>query len=63
MLNLLIGSDKDAWSESSALLKTYRCFTEYISPELKKRYAKWTEENREEIKKIPCLFAYEKAIN
>lgn len=60
MLNLLITSNGDAWTKSPAFMESDRCLTEYILPELKNKYSDLSIEAVEEIKKIPCLFAYEK---
>lgn len=63
MLNLLIHYDKKAWDKTSAYMEKDRCFTEYISLGLKKQFSDWSEESIEKIKKIPCLFAYEKSMD
>lgn len=59
MLNLLITYDNTAWTKSSAFFEPDRCLTEYILPELKEQYSDLSMKAIEEIKKIPCLFAYE----
>lgn len=60
MLNLLITSDSSAWTKSPAFMEPERCLTEYILPELKDKYSTLSKEAIEELKEIPCLFAYEK---
>ena len=60
MLNLLITSKDSAWTKSPAIMETERSLTEYILPEFKKKYSDFSEEAIEELKQIPCLFAYEK---
>lgn len=60
MLNLLITSDSSAWVKSPAFMEPERCLTEYILPELKDKYSTLSKEAIEELKEIPCLFAYEK---
>lgn len=61
MLNLLITSDGTAWTKSPMFMEPERCLTEYILLELKDRYSDLSNESiKEELKKIPCLFAYEK---
>lgn len=60
MLNLLITSDNTAWDKSPAIIEKERCLTEYILPELKEKYSDFSKEAIEELKKIPCVFAYEK---
>lgn len=60
MLNLLITSDGSAWTKSPVFMEPDRCLTEYILPELKEQYSSLSKEVIEEVKKFPCLFAYEK---
>ena len=60
MLNLLITSDINAWKKSPAFMEPDRCLTEYILPELKDKYSSLSKDIIEELKEIPCLFAYEK---
>lgn len=61
MLNLLVTSNNTAWTKSPAFMAPERCLTEYILPELKEKYSDLSNESiKEELKKIPCLFAYEK---
>lgn len=60
MLNLLITSDESAWTKTPVFMEPERCLTEYILPELKEQYSGLSKKAIEEIKKIPCLFAYEK---
>jgi len=60
MLNLLITSENNAWTKSPAFMEPERCLTEYILPELKEQYSCMSKESKEEIKKFPCLFAYER---
>ncbi len=60
MLNLLITSDSSTWTKSPAFMEPERCLTEYILPELKEKYSNLSNEAIEDLKEIPCLFAYEK---
>ena len=41
-------------------MESERCLTEYILPELKEKYSVMSKEAIEELKEIPCIFAYEK---
>lgn len=61
MLNLFITYDDTSWKKSPAFIDKDRCLTEYILPELKEQYSNLSMEAIEEIKKLPCLFAYEKS--
>lgn len=60
MLNLLITYDETAWTKSQTFMEPERCLTEYISQDLKEKYSGLSKDAIEELKKIPCVFAYEK---
>lgn len=60
MLNLLITSDSGAWVTSPVFMDYERCLTEYILPELKEKYSSLSKDVIDELKNIPCIFAYEK---
>lgn len=62
MLNLILTSLENLWDNSPAFFDTERSLTEYILPELKEKYASLSGEAVEELKKIPCIFAYEKQL-
>ena len=51
---------EDLWEQSPALFDKSRCLTEYISPELRDQFSNLSSESINEIKKYPCIFAYEK---
>lgn len=59
MLNLLICYDTSAWESSSTLMDRDRCLTEYIMPEFKSRFSSLGRTEIEQIKQVPCIFAYE----
>lgn len=60
MLNLLITYNSNAWAKTPAFMEPERCLTEYILPELKEKYSDLSPKSLEELKKMPCIFAYEK---
>lgn len=60
MINLIIVYADNAWNNSPAFIERERCLTEYILPEFKEKYSDFSEKAIEEIKKVPCVFAYEK---
>lgn len=60
MINLIMEYADNAWDKSPAFIERERCLTEYILPEFKEKYSAFSEEAIEEIKKVPCVFAYEK---
>lgn len=62
MLNLIITSYENHWTSSPAFFEKDRSLTEYILPELKEKYASLSDDAIEELKQIPCIFAYEKQL-
>ncbi len=60
MINLLIAFSPDKWEKSPAFFDSDRALTEYILPVFQDRFASLTTEAIDELKAIPCLFAYEK---
>lgn len=60
MINLFITFSPDKWNKSPAFIELDRALTEYILPDLRGKYAGFTPTAIDEIKAIPCLFAYEK---
>lgn len=62
MINLIITSYADHWTSTPALFDKDRCLTEYILPELKEKYSGLSDDAIEELKQIPCIFAYEKQL-
>ena len=59
MINLLVCYDTNSWESNSAFMDRDRCLTEYIMPELKSRFAALSKSEIDQLKSIPCLFAYE----
>lgn len=53
-------SGDNMWKNSPAFFDKGRCLTEYISSDLKERYSSLSSEVVEELKRFPCVFAYEK---
>lgn len=62
LLNLIITSYENHWTSSPAFFEKERSLTEYILPELKEKYASLSDDAIEELKQIPCIFAYEKQL-
>lgn len=60
MLNLIISNNENAWTSSPFVMQKARCLTEYILPDLKEAYGSFTRQAIEELKTLPCIFAYEK---
>jgi hypothetical protein len=57
--NLFISSDKNAWETDSIIFDLDRCIVEYTENDLKDRFQKLGRNEIEDIKKFPCIFAYE----
>ena len=49
----------NTWDNSPAFIDRERCLTEYILPEYKEKYSNFSEKSIEELKRMPCIFAYE----
>lgn len=59
MLNLLICYDISTWESNSAFIDRDRCLAEYIMPELKSQFGSLGKNEIDQLKTIPCIFAYE----
>lgn len=59
MINLLICYDTNTWESKVASIDRERCLTEYILPEIKQQFSALGEEEINQIKGFPCIFAYE----
>lgn len=59
LYNLLISGDENAWEPGSVIFDVARCIKEYTDKDLIDRFIKLGLEEINEIKKIPCIFAYE----
>lgn len=60
MINLIMVYADNTWDKSPAFIDKDRCLTEYILPEFTEKYSDFSEKAIEELKKMPCVFAYEK---
>jgi len=59
LYNLLISGDENAWEQDTKIMDLDRCIREYTEKDIVERYSKLGRTEIEEIKKIPCVFAYE----
>ncbi len=59
MINLLVSSNKDEWESNTSFMERSRCLTEYIMPNFKERFGGFGDQEIEELKRLPCIFAYE----
>jgi len=59
MYNLLISAVDHAWAGEPWLIETSRCVKEYTDTEITKRFGELDATAVSELKRLPCIFAYE----
>jgi hypothetical protein len=59
MYNLLVSGNKEEWKGDPFVLEIGRCVREYTDTELTKRFGDLSAENVKELRRFPCIFAYE----
>lgn len=59
MYNLLISGDENAWEANSVIFDIDRCIVEYTEKDLIDKFVNLGKNEIDEIKKFPCIFAYE----
>jgi hypothetical protein len=59
MYNLFVSGNEEAWGGEPFVLELGRCVREYTDKELTERYGDFTQEQIEDIRRLPCIFAYE----
>ena len=59
MYNLLVCNEMWEWDGKPYTLEIGRCVREYTSIEITKKYAEFTQSQIDEIRRFPCVFAYE----
>lgn len=57
--NLLISGDENAWESNSVIFDLGRCIVEYTEKDIIDKFVKLGRDEINEIKKAPCIFAYE----
>jgi hypothetical protein len=57
--NLLVSGSEDAWTGEPFQLELARCVREYTSPLLTQRFGSLDSTSIAELKRAPCIFAYE----
>jgi len=57
--NFIVYGDSEALNGEPLILDISRCVREYTDQEIKEKYSELTETNIHEIKRFPCIFAYE----
>lgn len=63
LYNLFISGDENAWESNTYILDLDRCLREYTEKDLFDRFGKFGKVEVDEIKKLPCIFAYEDYCN
>lgn len=59
MYNLFVAYDVEAWDGGAWTTDTYRCVREYTDDELTDRFGDFSSEQVNELRRFPCIFAYE----
>ncbi|MEG6585414.1 toll/interleukin-1 receptor domain-containing protein [Dendrosporobacter sp. 1207_IL3150] len=57
--NLLISGNEEAWEEDTVIFDLSRCIREYTESDLVEKYVKFGTDEIDQLKKYPCIFAYE----
>ena len=61
--NLLVSGNDTAWEDDSYIFDTSRCIKEYTSKEIVEKFISLGKDEINELRTIPCIFAYETHIN
>lgn len=59
MYNLLVSGNEEAWDSSPYLLEVGRCVREYTDTQITAKFGEFTQEQVDQIRRLPCIFAYE----
>jgi len=59
LYNLLISGDENAWESNTKIFDLERCLREYTEKDIIEKYGRLGKTEINEIKKLPCIFAYE----
>lgn len=59
MYNLLVSSNAEAWSGEPWQVEFSRCFREYTENAITERFGELNDAAISELKRLPCIFAYE----
>jgi hypothetical protein len=57
--NLLVSGNTESWEGEPLILEEGRCAREYTDAEITQKYGEFTHSQVEEIRRFPCIFAYE----
>lgn len=59
MYNLFVSANDESWNGEDWQIESYRCVNEYTDESIIKQFGELDKEAIEELKKLPCIFAYE----
>jgi len=59
LYNLFISGDENAWESDAKIFDLDRCLREYTEKDIVEKFGKLGRTDIDEIKKLPCIFAYE----
>lgn len=59
LYNLFISGDENAWESNAKIFDLDRCLREYTEKDIFEKFGKLDRTDINEIKKLPCIFAYE----
>lgn len=59
MYNLLVSFNEDSWEGDPETIPLGRCLREYTDKELQAKYASLADDQIDQLKRFPCIFAYE----
>lgn len=59
MYNLLVSGNDESWDGNPYTLEVGRCVREYTDKEITEKYGEFTQSEVDEIRRFPCIFAYE----
>jgi len=63
LYNLFVSGGETAWESDAIILDVDRCLREYTAKDVFEKFGKLGKEEISEIKKLPCIFAYEDYCN
>ncbi|MGF1839659.1 TIR domain-containing protein [Vibrio atlanticus] len=61
MYNLLVSGNEDDWDGEPYMLEASRCVREYTDKEITAKFGEFSQEQVDQIRRFPCIFAYEAA--
>ena len=59
MYNLLVSGNEEAWKGEPWIIEESRCVREYTDKAITEKFGAFTREQVDQIRRMPCIFAYE----